>query len=361
MVQLLDRPPSATERVAVHAVGTAPTATRDPLDTMQWHLDHRCGATLTALPIDTDPRWIIDWLDTRAEAPGLRQVRAGDSRGYDRVPSYAVEDEHDLTPASVALGRPQLVAEAFAARAQLIGDAIPEQLQVSVPNALDLSFFVAGSAEAAPQWMPAVQTMLAGEIGEIAQRWGDRVRLQLESPAVLMRYHQTPREAWPEATEQLVAQVSSVLAVAPSADWVLHLCYGDLEHLPLFTPGSLDAPVLFLNALEQRLEEMRIAMPVAHIPVAYGDAAPPADPAYYEVLRQLRNDIHVIAGVVAEHHPEASAVAAAAAADALGGRLTAVAAACGLGRRSPEDAAANHRLSARIAAFLTTSVRRRAA
>lgn len=254
------------------------------------------------------------------------------------------------------------MAEAFAARGQLVGDAIPEQLQVSIPNALDLAFFVAGSAEAAPRWLPAIQTMLAGEIREIVQRWGDRVRLQLESPAVMLKYHQTPRENWAQLTDQLVDQAASMIAVAAQADWVLHLvCYGDLEHQPLCVPDGLEAPVVFLNALAQRLEAMGIAMPIAHIAVTYGDAAPPTDPAYYEILRELRSDIQVIAGVVAEHHPEASAVAAALIADAVGKRLKALGPACGLGRRTPEDAAANLQLSARIAAFLTTRVRRPAA
>uniref|UniRef100_UPI003F496109 hypothetical protein n=1 Tax=Amycolatopsis sp. CA-096443 TaxID=3239919 RepID=UPI003F496109 len=373
MVQLLVRPATASEPVAVQATGSAPTGTRNPLDTMQFHLDH-CRAAkrselptgarpvLMAVPCDVDCNWIIDWLLALARVPGLRQIRTGDCRGYDRLPAYVLEDGHDLDPASLALGRPQLVEEAFAAWEQLVGDAIPEKLQVSIPNVLDLAYFISGSAETAPRWLPTVQAMLAAEVREIAQRWGDRVRLQLESPAVMLSYFQTPREGWPQLTEQLVDQVAALISVAPDADWVLHtVCYGDLEHQPLFVPTDLDAAVMFLNALARRLEEMGIAMPIAHIPVTYADAAPPTDPAFYEILRQLRGDIQVIAGVTAEHHPEATAVAASLMAEVLGARLKAVGAACGLGRRTPEDAVANHRLSVRIAAFLSTLVHLQAA
>ncbi|MET9260434.1 hypothetical protein [Amycolatopsis sp. NPDC004079] len=357
MVHLLDRPQTASDLVFVHAVGSAPATSGS-----QWHLDHRCGAQLLGLPCPEPRNWVVDWLKALEFASGIRKVRAGDCRGYDQVPCYAPEDGVELDPASLALGRPSLVEEAIATRDQLVGDAIPERLQVSIPNALDLAYFASGSVEAAPQWLPALQTMLAGEIAEIDRRWRDQVLLQLESPAILMSYHQTPREAWAELTEQLVAQVASVLAVAPRAAWVLHLCYGDLEHQPVFTPTDLDAPVMFLRALAQRLTALGIEMPIAHIPVAYGDAAPPVDPAYYEVLRQLRESgIRVVAGVVAEHHPEASAMAASLIAEVLGDLLAAVAAACGLGRRTPEDAAASHRLSARIAELLNARVRRPAA
>uniref|UniRef100_UPI003F494387 hypothetical protein n=1 Tax=Amycolatopsis sp. CA-096443 TaxID=3239919 RepID=UPI003F494387 len=77
-----------------------------------------------------------------------------------------------------------------------------------------------------------------------------------------------------------------------------------------------------------------------------------------------RNDIRAdrtsSGSVVAEHHPASGEEAAALTADALGGPLAAVAAGCGLGRRSLADAAANHRLAADIARSFTTLVRQAA-
>ncbi|SEP53992.1 hypothetical protein [Amycolatopsis saalfeldensis] len=349
-----------TRPMAVHLVGTAPLGTGGhPLSTMQWHLDHQHGVPLTALPFDADDRWIIDWLEAREQVPGLVKVHSGASLGYDDLSYYAIGDGHVLSPADVALGRVEQTAEAFASLEQLQdGSNIPERLQVSIPNALDLAFFVSGSVEASAEWIGDMQAMLVGEIAELAGRWGDRVQLQLESPAILLAYHRTPREDWPLLTGELTGQVAATLAAAPSAKWVLHLCYGDLEHEPLFEPSDLTAPVTFLNALADLLDTRGVPMPLVHLPIAHGSAAPATDPAFYAALRELRRGVEVIAGVVDESHPEATRLAFALLIDALGGPVTALGASCGLGRRSAVAGAANTALASSVArAWTTTSAR----
>jgi hypothetical protein len=179
--------------------------------------------------------------------------------------------------------------------------------------------------------------------------WADRVQLQLETPAVLVAYHRTPRSDWPLLTSELFQQVAGVLSAAPDAQWVLHLCYGYLEHTPLVTPVDVEAAVLFLNALADVLAGLALAMPTVHLPIAHGDAAPSTDPVFYAALRRLRRGIDVIAGVVAEHHPQQTRDALGLIVDALGGPVAGVAAGCGLGRRTVADAAANMALAAELA------------
>ncbi|NUT99645.1 MAG: hypothetical protein HOY78_47305, partial [Saccharothrix sp.] len=183
----------------------------------------------------------------------------------------------------------------------------------------------------------------------IAARWGVRVQFQLETPVVLVSYHRTARAEWPVLTGRLVGQVAEVLATVPRGRWVLHLCYGDLGHEPVFTPTDLDAAVVFLNALADHQAGHRVPMPTVHLPVTAGDAAPPTDPAFFAALGGLRRGVEVIAGVVAEDHPAESRVALDLVERALGRPVAGVAAACGYGRRTPTAAAANLSLAAALA------------
>ncbi|QFZ19489.1 hypothetical protein [Saccharothrix syringae] len=332
----------------VHLVGSLPPPLcEDPAAAMGWFLRHRRGAELTALPYDRDPRWIIDWLDRLAAVPALERVRGGASRGYDDMPHYRVLPGRRLVPGDVAPGRPAQAEAAFAALgAAGAGDA---RVQVGIPNPLDLALFASGSVTAARDWMPVVREAVLGEVAQIAATWGDRVQLQLETPAVLVAYHRTSREAWSMLTRDLAAQVAEVLRAAPRARWVLHLCYGDLEHVPVFAPTDLDPAVEFLNGLADLLDRHRLPMPTVHLPVTSGDDPPPTDPGFFEALRRLRRGVDVIAGVVAESHPAATRRALYLTVEALGAPVTGVAAACGYGRRTVEAAAANLELAAALA------------
>ncbi|WP_367128848.1 hypothetical protein [Saccharothrix sp. HUAS TT1] len=337
----------------VHLVGSLPRPLCDDPDTsMGWFLRHRGAAPLTALPSDRDPRWIIDWLTYHmSTVPSLEQVRGGESRGYDDMPYYRVRPGSRLCPEDIGLARVEQAAEAFAALDRLCATAgcEPPRVQVGIPNALDLAVFAFGALDAAREWLPTMQAAVLHEVTALVARWGDRLQLQLETPAVLVAYHLTPPEAWPELTEQLVGQVGELLAAAPGTRWVLHLCYGDLEHVPVFTPSDMRSAVRFLNALADLLAARDVPMPTVHLPVTSGDNPPPTDPAFYQELRHLRRGVEVIAGVVAENHPEETEEGLRLTVEALGGPVAGVAAACGYGRRTEDAAAANLELAVRLA------------
>jgi hypothetical protein len=337
----------------VHLVGSLPRPLcEDPATAMEWFLRHRGSAALTALPSDRDPRWIIDWLTHHmSTVPSLEQVRGGESRGYDDMPYYRVRPGQRLCAEEIGLSRVDQAEAAFAAldRLRITGTGDTPRVQVGIPNALDLAVFAFGSIDAARQWLPTMQTAVVHEVTELVARWGDRLQLQLETPAVLVAYHLTPPPAWQALTEDLSRQVAGVLSAAPRTRWVLHLCYGDLEHVPVFTPADLKPAVRFLNALADVLAERGTPMPTVHLPAASGDDPPPTDPAFYDELRHLRRGVEVIAGVVAEEHPEETREALRLTAEALGAPVAGVAAACGYGRRTEDAAAANLGLAAQLA------------
>jgi hypothetical protein len=337
----------------VHLVGSLPSPLcEDPATAMGWFLDHRGKASLTALPSDRDPRWIIDWLTYyMSTVPALDQVRGGDSRGYDDMPYYRVRPGHRLRPEDVGLARIDQAAAAFAALERLGADegGVPSRVQVGIPNVLDLSVFTFGSMEDAREWVPVMRNAVVDEVSGLVARWGDRLQLQLETPAVLVAYHHTPPEAWPVLTAELTRQVADVFAAAPNARWVLHLCYGDLEHVPVFHPTDVRSAVEFLNGLADLLAARGIPMPTVHLPVSGGDHPPSTDPAFFAALRHLRRGVKVIAGVVAEDYPEETREALALTVEALGTPVAGVAAACGYGRRTIAAAAANLELAAEVA------------
>ncbi|WP_143267259.1 hypothetical protein [Amycolatopsis thailandensis] len=311
---------------------------------------------MTGLPFEiTDDQWLGAWLRARERRPGLTKNRLAEGLAHTEMPCYTINPDHRLSPADLALGRVEQTDAAFAVKDRLIGRQIPERLQVSIPNALDLAYFVSGSTEAAPDWMVDAQAMINGEIREIAKRWGDMVQLQLESPSILLAYYVTPRELWPRLTTQLAHQVAETIGVAPEVPWVLHLCYEGPELDPLVEPADLDAAVLFLNALAGALAERGTPMPRIHLPAAAGVAAPSTDPDFYAALGDLRRGIDVIAGVVAEGHPDETRTALALMTDALGAPVTAIGAACGLRQRTIAAGGANLALAASVARAWTAT------
>jgi hypothetical protein len=334
----------AFRAMRIHHIGSPPIgAGVNLLSAMQWHVDHRHHAPMDALPFATDDRWLVSWLAARKHVPGLVHVGARTTRDHVDIPYYAVADGHTLTPDDLSLGLSQLTELAFAAHEHLIGDDIPNRLQVSVPNALDLAYHVSGSIEAAAEWMPAMQAVVAHEVAEISSRWGQLVRLQLESPAILLAYHQTELQDWPLLTSEIVQQVAGILNAAPAADWVLHVCAGLVEQT------NIAAAVTFLNAMADLLTNLDQPMPTVHLPVIHDDVPPPTDPEFYTALRRLRRGINVVAGVVAESYPEQTRIAVDLAVDALSSPPAGVGAGCGLRDRTAEAGAANAALAASVA------------
>lgn len=358
-------------RRRVHFVGSLPPTLADTDRAgMQWLLDRADPAQLTTLPCDRDPRWIINWLESLRDRGPFELVLDGDSSGYTEMPVYRVRRGTALGPGDVGPRRAPEVSAAIAARRQLSATHLPPY-QVSMPAPLDLSLFAFGVPAAAMRLLPPTAALAAirdalkylptftaaiadevEQIQQLADRWDDEVVIQLESPAVMVAYDRAPRAAWPLVTRLLTRQLAGVIgALPPQTRIVLHdWCRGDLAHKPISGVRDLTPLVAFTNALAARLERAEWPMPPVHLALCDGETAPSTRPSDYEVLRCLREDVQVYAGLVDEHHPDASARALELVEQALGRPVDAVAAACGLGRRTPEEAEANATLAWRLSA-----------
>ncbi|GAA4616177.1 hypothetical protein [Saccharopolyspora hordei] len=331
----------------VHLVGSLPRSVApDAASGVRWALHHAGAAELDALPSDVDPDWILTYLLSRAAVPAFEVVKHGDGSCYAQLPVHRVRPGHRLTVDDVALGRPRVADAAVAARREL-GVAPP--VQISVPSPVDLAVFTVGVAQL-PRVLTVYEQMVCSEVASIAERHGAAVTFQLESPAVLYAMQRVPGAARPAAARVLAHQLSRVITAVPrSTRWTLHLCYGDLGHRALFRPAGLRHAVLVVNALAARLRTTGHRVPAVHVPMAHGDQPPPSSASAYVPLRDLVRGIDVIAGCVDEHHPGLSARALRHTEAALGQPVAGVAAACGLGRRTEEEARLNVELAGRLA------------
>lgn len=350
----------------VHLVGSLPPeiATNE-YDAMRWQLKHVTPAELRTLPADRDPKWIVDYLLNLQAVPALQPILHGRFIRYDDPIAYRVVPGQQLTPEDLALRRSAAVEAALKARDRLemeYGRPLPPH-QVSIPAPLDLSLFTFGvpaagmgllparaavaAVRAAVTHLPLFTTAVADEIRGLHEQWGTDIVFQLESPAICVGYDRSPRALWPVTTRYLLrATARLLLALPPDAALVLHLwCHGDLNNEPIADPHSLVPMVRFANLLAERLRSAGRAVPPMHAAIANGARPAPLDPVFYRPLRELDDNTPFIAGLVDEGHPARTAAALELVEQALNRPVHALAAPCGLGRRTPARAEANLRLA----------------
>jgi hypothetical protein len=341
-----------------------PQIARDTKTSLHWLIE-RVGLEAAALPFDRDPKWICQWLDELVRVETLRRVRRGGYSSYEDFSVYRVRRGHRLQPEDLLLGREQEVAEALAVYEDLAAD-LPQTLpplQVSIPNSLDRILFAflpdrgligrARGLREITRWLGVFTEATRGEIAAITRQVHDAGRelvLQLESPIVLGAFAKTPRAVWPRLARWLARQVLSLLRAAPHEQWVLHLCYGDLNKTPYVRPVDLTPVMLFANALAELCHAEGIPMPEVGIPVTVGDEAPPTAEEFFAPLVWLRRDVEVSAGLAAEHHPQASRDALALMEWTLGRPVRKVSRSCGYGRCTVADTETNLALCRELAA-----------
>jgi hypothetical protein len=336
---------------SVHFVGSLPQELHpDDRSAMQWILDHTDKSGLTTLPCDRDPNWIVSWLYQLADRDTLTPIRSGDATGYDDYPRYRVTPGRRLAPEDVSLRRASDTAAVMAVRRSLDTTGVLPPMQVSIPSPLDLAYFCFGAPLHLLTHLGVFRQALIDDVEEIHQRWDDEVVFQLETPASLIAFDTTPRVLAPLVARFLAGQIIRLITdTTRDARWILHLCHGDLNHKPLVTPDNLGPAVRLTQALHHRLRVLGETMPRVHIPMCTGTTGPPTDAAFYRALGRLPDDVEVIAGLADEVNPRDSRRALELAENALGRPVTAVAAACGHGRRTPAATADNTALARELA------------
>jgi hypothetical protein len=347
----LENDPALDTPRAVHFVGSLPEQLHpDDRTAMQWILDHTDKAGLTTLPCDRDPNWILQWLYHLADSGTLTSVRGGDATGYHDYRHYRVTPGQRLTPDDVSLRRASDTTAVMAARRALDTAGVLPPMQVSIPSPLDLAHVCFGSPLHLLTHLGVFRQALIDDVEDTHQRWGDEAVFQLETPASLIALDTAPGPLAPLIARFLASQITRLITDTPrEARWILHLCHGDLNHTPLVTPRSLGPAVRLIRSVHHRLRVLGETMPRVHIPMCTGTTGPPTDAAFYRALARLPDDVEVIAGLVDEVNPRDSRRALELAENALGRPVTAVAAACGHGRRTPTATAENTALARKLA------------
>ena len=353
----------------IHYVGSLPSELTDkgPFLTMDWAIgvanawpkestfengDHE----LTGVPCDLDDRWIIKYLDDLATRAAFRTLRAGDSSDYDTMPIYRVAKGHTLDADDVSMRRTdklkRVISDYASLQAQTTGDLAP--LRISLPSPLDLALFVfcgkvdltrhlartlRGSWLALRNLKHFTKAMTDDVITVTrhAEAKGVKVVWQLEQPSVLYAMNLVPGFLRTLVARHLADFTATLLALLWEHRLELHLCDGDLGHKAI-TYGTLAQIVEYLDQLGQRLDHRGVNRPPVHFPVACGDQPPPANPKFFEPLEDLDADWILYAGVVDENDLEASITALHLVEHYAGRTVAAVACACGLGRRTLDDA-----------------------
>ncbi|MBF6174900.1 hypothetical protein [Nocardia blacklockiae] len=323
---------------------------------LRWFADHSAGRPVTALPCDLDPDWIMDYLLSRKEHDVFELVAPGDYTDYGAFPTYGVRPGRTLEPKDVAMGRVERIAQVIAAFDELRAQR-PEladtKVQISQPNPLDLAMFVmAGKAVeaglptgkalrhfdvvvAALRNLPVFTEAVLQEVGEVQERYGDRVVWQVESPIALLSMvkAQQLQALWalaPLVAAQLAGFVTRLHE--RGAESIVHLCYGDYQHKSLLSPRDLTPAVTLLNQTARRLAKAGVPLPPVHVPCGFGAEPAPLEPRFYAPLWKLAPDWRVIAGVVSPDSAADSLRARDLFESAAGRPVYGVATACGLGR-----------------------------
>jgi len=223
--------------------------------------------------------------------------------------------------------------------------------QVGIPGDLDLAVFTLGPV-AALRHRRAFTEATVAEIRELHDRYGGDVVFQVEIPVELTLLARTPAPGQPAAAKLLAAGVAGLVAAAPAgARFGVHLCLGDLNHRAYGTIADA-APVVHLtNALAARWPAGR-PLQYVHAPFAAADQPPPLAPEFYLPLTGLRLPaaVQFVAGFVHEDRTLAEQRVLRALLDRHLGRPVGIAAACGLGRRTPATAEATLDQAAALAA-----------
>ena len=346
-----------------HFVGSLPEAlmTSDR-EVLEWFADHSDSWPLTAVPRDLDAGWVVAYLRSLEERNAFDVVRAGDYADYSDMRSYGVRPGHVLEPRDVAMGRVERIG-AIVSEFESLQRSRPElankRVQISQPNPLDLALYVfAGAAVSlglpvlpavrnldavvtALRHLPVFTAAVLQEMSEVTARYGDHVVWQVESPIATLGMVKAEqlRAQWPLGP-LLAHQLGGFLVRTHeiSATTTLHLCYGDHKHQNLLTPSSLRPVVNLLGQLSRLLRKRGVPLPVVHVPCAYGADPAPLDPAFYRPLRRLDPGWQLIAGVVCPDDVDNSIRALTLFEHASGRNAYGVSTACGLGRRTVDDA-----------------------
>jgi len=326
-----------------HLVGSLPGAT--PAAAVATALEI-LGPCLRSVPDgETGVRrnWIIPIIDGLRTHPDLELRKPGDWSDYDKTPQFRVRKGRRLYGASLDFGHVEAVRESFPQfeRAREAAGRPDVVFQEGVPGDLDLAMFTLGPVGALRHRRAFTEGTLA-EIRDVKSITGTDTLFQIEVPVELVLLTKAPAAARPALARVLARAVTGLAAAsADGTRFAVHLCLGDMNNRAYGTMTDVSPLVLLANAILHSWPEGR-ALDLMHAPFAAADQPASLAPAFYAPLRDLHlpPDVRFAAGFAHESQTLDDQRRIRTIIDDLLGRRVAIAAACGLGRRSETAARA---------------------
>lgn len=170
----------------------------------------------------------------------------------------------------------------------------------------------------------------------------DRVVFQLEVPAALIAVASAPAVLRAPLADVLARLVVRQVSRAPEGTrFGLHLCLGDMGHKAKLQLRSAQPLVVLADALQRHWPRGR-RLDFVHLPMSGGDEPPSTDPAFYAPLSSLplAPTARLVAGYAHEDQALGEQLVVRDLIEQAVGHPVDVATACGLGRRTPGQAAA---------------------
>lgn len=292
-------------------------------------------------------RWIVNVIESLRAHPSFRVAKEGNWTDYQDRPVFKLRRDIPLDPATLDLGTHAAYRESRPAfDAVRTATARPDlRFQVGLPSGFDLALFALGPRGALRRRGP-FRDALAAQVAAIAAE-ADDVVFQIEIPAELVFSVKTPAPLRPLIVPLMARFAVEVAAAAPpNTTWGVHLCLGDLGHKALAGMTSAAPLIALANAIARRWPDGR-TLAYLHLPMCEGDHPASVDPRFYAPLAGLRvpAGCRIAAGFIHEAAAKEDLLATLALIESALGRRVDVAASCGLGRRSPEEATAVLELS----------------
>ncbi|HEY7007334.1 MAG TPA: hypothetical protein VH395_00250 [Jatrophihabitantaceae bacterium] len=327
-----------------HLVGSLPG--NSAAEAMSTALDV-LGPHLRSLPDgETGERrnWVQSIINSLRDHPALEVRKDGDWSDYDKTPQLRIRKGRRLYGANLDFGHVDATRQSFPEFERLKAERGLADLvfQQGVPGDLDMAMFTLGPNGALRHRRPFTEATLA-EIKGVAAISGPDTLFQIEVPAELTFLAKAPGPARPQLARVFARAIVGLAAASPPGTrFAVHLCLGDMNNRAFATMGDVTPLVLLCNAITSTWPADR-PLELVHAPFAAPDHPGSTDPAFYAPLSglELQPDIRFAAGIAHEAQdlgPQRGIR------DMIEDRLVrhvAIAAACGLGRRSEQAARAN--------------------
>ncbi|SDM23982.1 hypothetical protein [Allokutzneria albata] len=287
-------------------------------------------------------RWIVNFVDSLDGHPDLEMLAKGTWSSYKDIPKYRIRKGRALTGDALNLTYVDEFRRSYPVFKKLREEHRHEGLryQVGVPGPLDLAMFVFGPIGPFKHVEPFHDATVR-EIRQIHAEAGDDVLFQIEVPVELVFMTKAPKLVHGLLSRWLAKKVVAVAAGAPEGtSFGVHLCLGDLNNKALGKMKSAAPLVTLSNAIAAAWPAGR-KLEYVHAPLAMGDLPPSPDESYYRALSKLAlpPGCRFIAGLAHENQDLDTQRRLLALVERLVNDSVDIACACGLGRRTADQAA----------------------